>query len=365
MVNAMPADKLFARIADNPNLPSPPAVALQVLEKVNDLSCTVQDLGKIISRDPALTSKILRLVNSALYSVSQPITSINRAVSLLGMKRVRALVLSLSLPAITGNRLTAQRMQEYWRVSVASSIVAQELARLRGSPEVEDELVAGLLCDLGILALHVLFPQEYAAVLHRPAKVLLYEQCEMERRLFGHDHAEVSAFMLKRWHLPAEIHEAVRYHHRPQAVPAGKPQVADRAFHLYFASRIAQLEVVGQQPACLKEVFTLARERFGMSPERLAEFLEPLAAKIDEHAALLDVDIGDAHRLLLAHATETLTRLAAWTVSAPGKKRIGWGRDCNGPRRPCDAPKNSFGKHKRWKRWAGSRAASLMISTIC
>ena len=98
--NREPREALLARLADNPHLPSLPAIVLQILEQASRLDCTPDQLASVIHRDPVLCGKILKTVNSALYNLPRSISSIERAVALLGFKPVRSLVLGLSLPAM-------------------------------------------------------------------------------------------------------------------------------------------------------------------------------------------------------------------------------------------------------------------------
>ena len=291
---------LLARIADNPSLPTPPAVALRVLEKAGEPNCTLADLEGVISLDPALCVQLLRTVNSALYGLPRAVTSIRLALGLLGTSAVRSLVLSLSLPAMQSDPHEG-RLSAFWRTSVAGAIVARELAVRLGRPAVEDCLVAGLLRDLGCLVLPRVFPDG--------ARLLSSEgeagatSCEREEDVYGVNHAEVGAHLLRRWRLPAEISDAVRYHHHPGKAPA---KTADRAWLLHFATLVARLQEHSPDPLLWERVRKLAAERFGLNEAQLLQFLEPLDRKMAELAALVQVDPGPWHHYptVLAAAAE-------------------------------------------------------------
>jgi diguanylate cyclase (GGDEF)-like protein len=308
-------EALLARLADNPQLPSPPGVVLQVLECASHLDCTPAELAAVIHRDPALCGKILKAVNSALYGLPRPTTSIDRAVALLGFKLIRSLVLSLSLPAVQRQQEGQPPIEVFWKESVAGAIVAQELARHLHRPNVEDDLVAGLLRDLGVLALQQARSADYARYLALPLEERVRHPCQLEEQVLGLNHAEVSAFLLRRWRLPEDITEAIRYHHAPEQAASLPRPVADRARLLAFASRIAQLQTGVGGPELLCDILVSAREHYGMSEAGLMAFLEPLAQKIEEFAEQMSIDIGTCEHYprILGRAAEELVKLTMET----------------------------------------------------
>ncbi|HTU90977.1 MAG TPA: GGDEF domain-containing protein, partial [Gemmataceae bacterium] len=308
-------EHLFARLADNPNLPSPPGIVLQILEKASRLDCTPAELAAVIHRDAALCGKILRIINSALYALPRSITSIQRAVALLGLNSLRSLVLSLSLPALQRQASRSPSTQTFWKESVAGAMVAHELAIHLRRPSPEDDLVAGLLRDIGVLALQQVCPTDYARLLTHSDQQLARSWCRLERQLLGADHAEVSAFLLGRWWLPEEITEAVRHHHAPERADSLPHAVAERAHLLAFASRIARLQLDAGQSELLHDIYAFGRRHYGLDETALNAFLEPLAKKIEDFATLLDLDIGacDHYPRIMSRAAEALAQLTLET----------------------------------------------------
>lgn len=323
-----PGTDRFARITDNPHLPTPPGLALQVLEKASQPHCALVDLETIISHDPALCGKILKTVNSALYGLPRAVTSIGRALCLLGLTTVRSLVLSLSLPALQRQTGGSQaEIQDYWKTSVAGAIVARELAIHRGLSSPDDLLVAGLLRDMGSLILPQVFPEEHARLADFSPEELARRPCEIEEELFGLNHAEVTAHVLRRWRLPKDVTEPIRFHHHPERASQGDPVVATRATLLAFASQVAQLQRTPWPAELLQEVLETARERLEMSEEDLIRFLTPLNKKIADFAALANLDIGQCEKFpgILADAQRqflTLTGGAAPDPFARSHSRI-------------------------------------------
>lgn len=323
-----PGGDLLARIGESPSLPTPPPVALDVIQKASQPDCEMEDIAQIITLDPGLCGQVLRAVNAAMFGLQRPIGSIERALNYLGLKSVRSLVLSLSLPTMRLQTSTDARLGDYWKTSVAGAIVARELAVKLGRPDAEDDMVSALLCDLGVFVLQQVFPAEYGPVVAHPADVLAYRQCELEEEYLGLNHADVSAFILGRWRLPGDITEPIRHHHRPAGAAARERPVAERSRLLYLAARVAQLQVApNSQPALLQEVLSVACDGFGMTEGRFLQFLEPLNRKIDEFAALLHLDVGSLanYPTVVANAAVELIQLtmenAAEAVRAREEKK--------------------------------------------
>jgi diguanylate cyclase (GGDEF)-like protein len=301
---------LLARIGDYPHLPTPPTVALEVIQKASQPDCEIEDIGRIIALDPGLCAQVLRAVNSALFGLSRPIPSIERAVNFLGLRSLRSLVLCLSLPTMQLQTSTDERLRESWKASLAAAVVARELAVKLRRPDPEDDMVAALLCDLGVFVLQQVFPAEYRPIVAQPREVLAYRQCDLEKAALGLNHADVSAFVLERWRLPGDITEPIRHHHRPAA--ARDLQVRDRSRLLYLAARAAQLPLCPDlRPVLLREVLELTCGQFRLSEQRFLEFLEPLNRKIEEFAAVLQLDVGSlpSYPTVVANATVELIRL--------------------------------------------------------
>jgi diguanylate cyclase (GGDEF)-like protein len=303
----------------------------------------MEDIARIITLDPGLCGQVLCTVNSAMFGLHRPIGSIDRALNYLGLKSVRSLVLSLSLPTMRLQTSTDARLRDWWTASVAGAIVARELAVKLGRPDPEDDMVSALLSDLGVFVLQQAFPAEYSPVVAHPPDVLAYRQCELEEEHLGLNHADVSAFILGRWRLPDDITESIRHHHRPGAAPADVRVVAERSRLLYLATRAAQLQIApDNQPALLQEVLALACDHFGLSEGRFLEFLEPLNRKIDEFAAILQLDVGTlAHYpTVVANATVELIQLSLETNAEAVKLR--------------EEKKQAEGELLRWRRIAHS-----------
>ena len=305
----MALDSVLARITDNPKLPSPPTLTLRILEQASRPTCTIAEIGKIISFDPVMCGKMLKLVNSSLFGLQRAVTSIERALNLLGLNHVRSLVLSLSLPSLRFKHASSTQVKIYWKHSVTMAMVCRELAVRRKWLDPDSEMVAGLLCGIGVLLLQETFPSQYGKVVACQTAGNCHDLCALEEQEIGVNHADAGAHFLRRWKLGDELTEAIRFHHRPDEAP---PACAARAYLLCFASHIARLHQTTDHAGLLSQIVSLAHDRYDLRDDQLFSFLDSLDDKISEFAALLEVDLGPAESFsnLFTKATENLTKLA-------------------------------------------------------
>jgi HD-like signal output (HDOD) protein len=294
-------------IFDPTRLPTPPAVALQVVNAASKPDSDPAEIVKLLNLDPALCGKLLKAVNSCLYGLKNPVSSITRAVHVLGLNTVRSLSLGLSLPAIKVGRGMEKSMREYWMTSVSGAIIARELATHIRRTCVDDDLVAGLLRDLGELLIRQTFPTVWQSHVSRHGAKLVEDPCTAELDTFGIDHTEITAELLTNWKLPIELVEPIRYHHQPALLANAGKAFQTRAELLYLASLLAELDLVAQNPKLLEVVLELARTRFNLPREALVPFLQQISPKVEAFASVLNQDIGecpDFAAILSAGATE-------------------------------------------------------------
>jgi HD-like signal output (HDOD) protein len=308
---------LLERILANPKLPSPPTLALQIVQKTRQPDCKVGEIAELLALDPVVCGKVLKTLNSALYSLSQPVTSLNRAVTILGLRPLRSLVLGLTLPAMQSGLDMDEGLRRYWKDSVAGAILTRELARKLRYPAPEDDLVASLLSDLGILLLRHTFRDTYQPWLGVAG--LDGDQSEWEERNLGVHHGEVSAALLGNWGLPREIVEPIRVHHCPDLLDDRTEVLVRRAYLLDFTSRLAQLDELSADASRLQAILDLARDRYKLGRADLEALLEGARPNIEEFAAILKVDIGTCPGFAeaLAAGCEELIRLSMESVHEP------------------------------------------------
>lgn len=201
------------------NLPAFPRVVNDILQTLDDENATLGALVQFVERDPVITARIVAIANSAAMGGrhSGQLRDVNMAVSLIGLSRVREIVLAVSLADFAQK---SQMSSYFWEHSVAVAITAQELGRFTHvSPDYA--LVAGLIHDIGQLWMARFYPLEFQMV---RSTVNCSERgiIDVERQYFGMDHCEIGGILAERWGLPSVIVSALRNHHDPSQVLSEK-----------------------------------------------------------------------------------------------------------------------------------------------
>ena len=202
-------DTVRARVERTSAIPTIPQVMKKILKAVEDPSASPAAVSKLVSSDPALTIKILRVINAAVYGFVVRIASVNQAVVLLGLDVVRALLLGVSI-----FEMMEQTAVGLWKHSLGCAITAKLLAQKKGMSDPEEASVAGLLHDIGKVVLSVQFLKEYQVALAaaRDRNMFLFD-AEME--MFNMTHATAGAYFARTWRLPKFVVESIHYHHQP------------------------------------------------------------------------------------------------------------------------------------------------------
>ena len=289
-------------------LPTIPAVAVKVADAVGRADSQLGDVSAIIAGDAGFSAALLQAVNAAREGPGRAFGSVDRAVLIVGLNRVRALALALSLPAMRPQSRLDSAAVAHSLASVAGAMLARELAVHLGHPNPDEDMNAALLRDIGALLIQQTFPAAWAALLARPGDPLGEDACAREREAFGIDHAEVGAEVLRQWGLPEDTVAPVLHHHDPDRL-AGTPH-AGRAGVIWFAGLLARLDAAVEHPADLDRVLDIAAWRFALPMPRLADFLDGVRPKIDAFAEAMNREVGRCpdYGSLLSAATHELTR---------------------------------------------------------
>ncbi len=207
-------------------MPSLSTTVSKVLEICSRPDTAPNDLNRVISLDPVLTGQVLKLINSAYYSLVNKVTSLTRAIIMLGLNTVKNLALSTAIIRCVGQTRKSKVLpiRKFWAHSIGVGVMAKLLAAEQGVAlgEREEYFVAGLLHDLGKIP----FGDEYTDVLTRVRQ----EQIALiaaERRVLEIDHEEVGRMIAEKWKLNPAITDAISHHHTPeQAAPENQQLVA-------------------------------------------------------------------------------------------------------------------------------------------
>jgi putative nucleotidyltransferase with HDIG domain len=218
-----------AILASDPVLVSLPEVFMRIREVLSDPGSTVEEAAAVISKDPSLTAKLLKLVNSAFYARTLrvsgglppgPVDTLSRAVMLLGLNQLSTLAMGVSvMPLFKDIPAGCIDMRQFWRHSIGVGLVAKLLAVRLSDPSPERFFVAGLLHDIGRLVLFKQTPEAAGAAM-AAASASGKHLVTVERELLGFDHAELGGMLLRKWRFPESLEQAVWRHHAPATAEA-------------------------------------------------------------------------------------------------------------------------------------------------
>ena len=206
---------LRAKIERITTLPTLPQVVTKIAAMVESPDTSVADVGRIISKDQVLSARVLKLVNSAFYGFSRPVTTITHAMVLLGFNVVKGIAMSASVFELfqqgEGNGTDRKHL---WDHSIGTARIAGVLAKKVKLHEPEEAVVASLLHDLGKIVLCAYMPEEFAAIIEL-AKSRNLLMVDAEAQILNTTHAEIGMWLLERWKLPVKLVEPIALHHAP------------------------------------------------------------------------------------------------------------------------------------------------------
>jgi HD-like signal output (HDOD) protein len=175
---------------------------------------SIEKIVDLISYDKSLASQCLRMANSALFQRKTTVESIRDAVVALGIRNIRDLVYSLSIPKLFANAKSGMRPDIFWRHALGTALVSQHFAYRLSIRPYEKFYLAGLLHDIGILVNALLFPKEFPEILHT-AEQTETPLCEVEQSVLGFMHCESGRVLADIWKLPPDVCDAIEHHHQP------------------------------------------------------------------------------------------------------------------------------------------------------
>jgi len=252
-------------------LGSLPAIVYRVFDVMDNPKSTATQIGRVINEDPALTARLLKLVNSPFYGFTARVDTVYRAVALIGHRELRSVVVAASaIKVFDGIPSELISMQDFWKRSLSTAVTARVLAAFRREGEIERYFIAGLLHDIGSLLLYLKLPEEMARVLQRQAEG--EERCGLEKEILGYDHTEVGGGLLKKWNLPPLICGAVRFQQTPLKAAESEQSAA---WLIHLAKAIVALHIEpDESQAADAEIETAIWQANQLDPALLPKILE-------------------------------------------------------------------------------------------
>lgn len=256
-----------------------PAVYLRVRALVDDPRSSTQDLAQTLATDPALTARLLRVVNSVHFGLMRRVESVTYAVSILGLQQLHDLVLATSVAAaFRGIRPAHMDVTRYWRQSVLRGMVAQGVAETCHVQPAQSLFLEGLLADIGHLVMYQVVPNLAERAMMR-AEAECRPLHELEREVIGCDYAEVGAELLERWQLPQRFADAIAAQILP-ALTCDEGTMESSILHFArvlvdgMARNLDDTEIAGQ-------VDRFVWQRTGLNHDSIA----PIRRAAEEHLA--------------------------------------------------------------------------------
>lgn len=260
-----------------------PQTLMRLIQHCQSTETGVAELGALIAQDAAMTAKVMRAATSSAYRRTMPVETLLQALMTLGVDMVKTLVISESVFELFDEISTSTNtsLDVFWRHSLSSAVLARLIAARMGYPSPEEAYLAGLLHDIGRLALLSLAPREYAVNFNAADDDSL---CAIEQRTLQMTHAEAGAWLVESWHLDSFIADSLLYHHEPDA------RLAEA--HPLIRIVSAAHQVAGLAPADDALAATAALCKLGLGD--LATIRLQAATQLREAAVHLGIDLDAA-----------------------------------------------------------------------
>ena len=294
----MSVDRVKARIMSvMKNLPPLPAVTRQLLQVMRSEDSSAADVAKVLSSDQALAGKVLKLANSSFYGVPSEVTTISRAVVIMGFTGIRNMALGLGTTEALRDLEGEMDMKSFWSHALATAAAAQVLApHISRRVDPEEAFLAGLMHDIGAYVLAAAVPKEYAAVMENTGG----NRLQREKEAVGYTHAQIGQGLLKYWELPEPFCDVARYHHdMDKATGAEQP----------LTNLVALADVLAcvhagdfESPASEADLVRLMKAA-GLTIDNLKLAMQGMEQKIDETQDFMQISGTGRARLLASVET--------------------------------------------------------------
>ena len=215
-------DQIKRVISVTGNLPPVPHVAAKMMELVGNEDTSVKEIQKVISADPALTARILKMANSVFYSFDQKISTLSHAIVILGFRAVQSMAIAASSRSLFVKKGAQFGLKEklLWEHSIGVAMGSRQVARMISYENEETAFIAGLLHDIGKAVLNQVIPKKYGKIVES-----VYNEgrgfAEVEKETLGFDHSHIGALIAQKWNFSWDMVETIAYHHSPEAHTTG------------------------------------------------------------------------------------------------------------------------------------------------
>ncbi len=278
-------DDLISQVDD---LVSLPEVFVRINSMIESGNSSAADIAQVVSQDPGLTLRVLRLANSPFYGLSKEVDSVGKAVTIIGMQRLRDLVLATaaveSFEGIPNDLVT---MDDFWMHSIYCGLAAKHLGQIAKVPQADTLFVPGLLHDIGQLVLFRQLPEPSLKVLMTCLDAVDEPPISsVERAVLGFDHTMLGGRLAEHWHLPSMFVETIRWHHEP----VGATEFIKEVNIIHIANSVAVLAELGTddiEKTDAPDIEAAAWEAVGLTDEVIPAVVEACSEEFSTMRNLL------------------------------------------------------------------------------
>ena len=303
----MSTKPIDAVLTDDVKLPSLPTIALRIIDAIKTEDADMAELAKIVSSDPALASRILKISNSSFYALPQKIDTIQKAVTVLGTKALKNIALSFVIAkTMRTDSNNGFNHEFFWKRAVTAAVAADIIANIIKQKS-DDTFIMSLLQDIGIIILYLSMPKEYAKVFEEKYASST-NIVEAEKKIFGYDHQEVGTKILEKWGLPETIYTPIQYHHHSKNIPS---EIEIKARVLGMADQISSVYHGSQCAKKFVDVTAAMEQLYGLTEKDTNRLIDAVASTSVEILSYFEIDPGDMkpYSQLLIEANEELGKL--------------------------------------------------------
>jgi len=294
-------------LKDDIKLPSPPSIAIRILEAVKKDDNSFDELAQIISSDPSLAVKTLKVVNSPSYALSQKVNSLEKALAILGLNAMKNIALSFVIAKEFKSHSEGEfDFDFFWKRSVTAAVAADLTAKQINNKS-DDAFVTGLLQDIGIAIMYFCKKDDYLEVLNE-RKAGEFSVEDTEKKILGFDHQELGSEILKEWGLSESIYMPIRYHHKNTVFP-GEWELNVNT--IYLSDNISSVYHGSHGSEKLESIKSILETKYEKNEEDVENLIDLVAKRSIELLSVFEIDPADMkpYSQILQEANEELGKL--------------------------------------------------------
>ncbi|MDR4508673.1 MAG: GGDEF domain-containing protein [Candidatus Brocadiaceae bacterium] len=287
----MTKDEVLNRVLKSATVSTLPSIASKLISITSNEETSSSDIANLILKDASLSTKILKIANSAFYSFPYKISTVHQAISSIGINSIRSLVLSFSFLSMkNNNKKDLFDYEKFWEQSLSTAVAAKLIMARIGTKNPEEIFIAGLLQDIGELILARSFPEQYHQVL---SCVSNGEQdiIKLEQEIIGADHTFIGYEITTNWNFPNGLKIPILYHHCPETYK-GNDKKLKTAINVIYLSLLIKNIMYSNKPREYHQKFLNdSKKMLGFSDDVTSKILDNVSSEINQTASFFELNI--------------------------------------------------------------------------